>query len=98
MRARWIVAASLLAALDAYLLLFRWADVAGNVEAQFILVTPAFVAHHVLTRRYLDHMHAETQQRLDAQDAAMKAAHKQVGELHALHIHGEWPEDRHRAR
>lgn len=98
MRARWITAALVLLVLDAYLLLFRWTDVAGNIEAQFVIVTPAFIAHHVLTRRHLERLHAETRDRLDAQDDALATAHKQVGELHALHLHGEWPEDRHRAR
>ena len=39
MRARWLVLAALLLALDVYLLAYRWADVAGNIEAQFIIST-----------------------------------------------------------
>lgn len=71
MRARWILLAALLLALDVYLLGWRWADVAGNVEAQFIIITPAFIAQHIALRRHVDRRHAEVHQRLDAQDHAL---------------------------
>ena len=71
MRARWFLLAVLLLALDVYLLGWRWSDVAGNVEAQFIISTPQFIALHLLTKRHVDRRHAETRQRLDAQDAAL---------------------------
>ena len=71
MRIRWILSALLLVALDVYLIAYHWADVGGNVEAQFIIVTPQFVALHVLSKRRADRHHAETQARLDAQDQAL---------------------------
>lgn len=82
MRLRWILAALLLVALDVYLVAWRWSDVAGNVEAQFIIVTPAFLAHHLAVRRRQDQLHAETQARLDAQDKALAANHAKVAEIH----------------
>ena len=75
MRARWITAALLLLVLDVYLIGWRWNDVAGNVEAQFVIVTPAFLAHHIATKRRADRQHAETQARLDAQDQALATLH-----------------------
>lgn len=82
MRLRWITAALLLLALDAYLLAFHWQDVAGNVEAQFIIITPAFLIQHLALRRHVDRRHAETEQRLTAQDEALAANHVKVTELH----------------
>ena len=82
MRARWIILAALLVALDAYLIGWHWQDVAGNVEAQFIIVNPAFLAHHLATKRRQERLHAETQARLDAQDETLAAAHQQVTEIH----------------
>ena len=82
MRLRWILVALLLVALDVYLVGWRWNDIAGNVEAQFIIVTPAFLAHHLATKRRQDRQHAETQARLDAQDEALAEAHAKVTELH----------------
>lgn len=71
MRARWLLLGLLLVALDVYLLGWRWSDVAGNVEAQFIIITPAFLIQHLALKRRADRHHAETQARLDAQDAAL---------------------------
>lgn len=82
MRLRWITLAVLLVALDAYLLLYRWGDVAGNIEAQFVIITPAFLLQHLALRRHVDRRHAEVHQRLDAQDQALAAAHQQVADLH----------------
>lgn len=82
MRLRWIMIGLLLVALDVYLVGWRWNDVAGNVEAQFIIVTPAFLAHHLAARRRQDQLHAETQARLDAQDEALAAAHAKVAAIH----------------
>lgn len=82
MRLRWIAPAALLVALDAYLLLYRWNDVAGNIEAQFVITTPAFLLQHLALKRHVDRRHAETAQRLDAQDEALAAAHAKVTELH----------------
>lgn len=67
----WAVLALLLVALDVYLVGWRWADVGGNVEAQFIISTPGFVALHVLSKRRAERHHAQTQQRLDKQDEAL---------------------------
>jgi membrane protein implicated in regulation of membrane protease activity len=82
MRLRWIVAALLLVALDAYLLLYRWSDVGGNIEAQFVIITPAFLLQHLALRRHVDRRHAETAQRLDAQDEALAANRAKVADLH----------------
>jgi membrane protein implicated in regulation of membrane protease activity len=82
MRLRWIAAALLLVALDAYLLLYRWNDVAGNIEAQFVIITPAFLLQHLALKRHVDRRHTETAQRLDAQDEALAAAHAKVTALH----------------
>lgn len=65
MRRRWIVAAVALLALDAYLLIWQWKAVGGNVEAQFILITPAFIAQHFALRRHVDRRHAQTHARLN---------------------------------
>ncbi|MFB8182647.1 hypothetical protein ACFC8N_42990 [Streptomyces sp. NPDC055966] len=89
MRARWIAVALALVALDVYLLLEHWNDVAGNVEAQFIIVTPAFLIQHLALRRHVDRRHAETEQRLGKKVAE---THAQVAELHALHVEGQLPD------
>ncbi|MFF3151791.1 hypothetical protein [Streptomyces sp. NPDC057910] len=59
-RTRWIFAALVVLALDAYLLAYRLTDVAGNLEASVIWGTPALVAQHVALRRHADRQHAET--------------------------------------
>ena len=82
MRLRWILAALLLVALDAYLIGWHWQDVGGNVEAQFILSTPQFIALHLLTKHRADKHQAEVHARLDAQDEALAANHQKVTELH----------------
>lgn len=82
MRLRWILAASLLVALDAYLIGWRWSDVGGNVEAQFIIATPQFIALHLLSKRRAERHQAEVHARLDAQDETLAAAHSQVAEIH----------------
>lgn len=82
MRARWIAAALLLVALDAYLLAWQWPLVGGNVLAQIIIVTPAFIAQHFALKWHVDRRHAQTEQRLDAQDKTLAAAHAKVDELH----------------
>lgn len=66
----WAALALLLVTLDVYLLGWRWSDVAGNVEAQFIIVTPAFLIQHAALRRHVNRRHAELHRRLDAQDRA----------------------------
>jgi hypothetical protein len=104
-RLRWVLPAAALLALDLYLLVWRTSEVLGNCEAQVIIVTPAFVISHVLHRRDAARHHAEQVGRAEAH-AAELAAHRQemaavaakVTELHQLHIHGSWPEDRHQGR
>lgn len=59
-RTWWILAALLVLAVDAYLLAYHWADVAGNLAASVIWGTPALVAQHVALRRHADRQHAET--------------------------------------
>jgi hypothetical protein len=64
-RARWIAAAAPLLALDAYLLIWQWPLVGGNVLAEALIVTPAFLAQHLALRRHVDRRHSETHARLD---------------------------------
>lgn len=73
----WAVLAAGLVALDVYLLGWQWANVGGNVEAQFIIVTPAFIAQHLALRRHVDRRHAELHARLDAQDHAAASLRKE---------------------
>jgi membrane protein implicated in regulation of membrane protease activity len=68
----------LLMALDVYLVGWRWSDVGGNVEAQFIIVTPQFIALHLLSKRRAERHQAETQGRLDAQDHALAELHQRL--------------------
>lgn len=82
MRARWIAAVLLLVVLDVYLIGWRWADVGGNVEAQFIISTPQFIALHLLSKRRAERHQAEFHARIDAQDETLAAAHRQVAEIH----------------
>lgn len=77
-RWQWAVLSVLLIALDVYLVGWRWSDVGGNVEAQFIIVTPAFLVHHLVTKHRQDRQHAETQARLDAQDQALAELHQRL--------------------
>ena len=98
-RLRWVLAVVGLLAYDVYLLAFQLADIKGNVEAQFVIITPAFVVSHLLHRRRSDRQHAEQVGRQEAH-AAELAAHRQemaaviekVGELHDLSIEGRLPE------
>lgn len=105
MRWYWLLAVLLLAVFDGYCLVFQWSAVAGNTAAAIIWATPAFAAHHVLTRRRQDRHHREQTGRAEAQAAQLAtvtgqvdAMAAQVGQLHALHLHGVWPEDRHQGR
>ena len=89
MRVYWIAAGLALLVLDVYLLLWRWNDVAGNIEAQFVIVTPAFLIQHFALKRHVDRRHAETEQRLGK---TVAETHAQVAELHALHVEGRIPD------
>jgi hypothetical protein len=84
--------------LDAYLCAYHWADMVGNIEAQFVIVTPAFMGQHVALRRHADRQHAEQVGRqeahaveLAAHREEMKAVAEKVGELHDLSIEGRLP-------
>lgn len=68
-RAAWAVAALAVAALAVYLVVYRWADVGGNLEAQAVITAPAFVTHHLLIRRHVARQHEQTQQALAAATA-----------------------------
>lgn len=92
-RLRWIVPGAALLALDVYLCAFRWSDMVGNIEAQFLIVTPAFGAHHFAVRRQSKAQHRELTERLDAQDAAIGTTVGKVGELHDWHLRGILPPD-----
>ena len=81
----WLLVALVLVGLDVYLLGWRLADVQGNVEAQFIIVTPAFLVSHVLHRRRADRQHAERM-------ADQAKLHAKVDALHA-HLGVEPAED-----
>ncbi|MEV8523117.1 hypothetical protein AB0451_03015 [Streptomyces sp. NPDC052000] len=59
-RTWWILAALTVLVGDVFLLVYRWGDVAGNLEASIIWGTPALVAQHVALRRHADRQHAET--------------------------------------
>ena len=85
----WALLAAALVALDVYLVGWRWGDVGGNVEAQFIIVTPAFIVQHFALKWHVDRRHAETEQRLAG---TLAETHAQVAELHALHIEGVLPD------
>lgn len=81
MRSRllWALLAVLLIGLDVYLLGWRLSDVQGNVEAQFIIVTPAFLVSHVLHRRRADRQHAERMADQAALHAKVDALHQHLG-------------------
>lgn len=84
----WLAVAVLLVAYDVYLFGWRLDEVQGNVEAQFIIVTPMFLLKHWSDVRRARRDRAEVRARLDAQDEAMAETHRKVHELHALHVEG----------
>ncbi|MEZ0089918.1 hypothetical protein [Streptacidiphilus sp. EB129] len=96
-RLYWVLAVAGLLGLDVYFLGWRLAEVQGNVEAQFIIVTPAFVVSHVLHRRRADRHHAEqlaaVEQQHQERSEADAVLHRQVGELHDWHLRGVLPPD-----
>ncbi|MHA6764668.1 hypothetical protein [Streptacidiphilus sp. PAMC 29251] len=108
----WLAAVLLLAAFDVWCFLDHWSAVAGNTAASIIWTTPVVAAHHLVTKHRQDRHNAEQTVRVEAQAARlgaqqeqladhrddMAAVAQQVGELHGLHLHGTWPEDRHRDR
>lgn len=81
MRSRllWAAAAALLVALDVYLLGWRLSDVLGNVEAQFIIVTPAFIVSHLLHKRRADRQHAERMAVHERVESKLDALHQHLG-------------------
>lgn len=96
---RWLPLVLLLAGYDAYLLLYRLPEVQGNVEAQFIIITPGFILSHLLHRRHADAQHQErmaahraTDVQLAAHRVEMTAVITKVGELHQFHIRGILPD------
>ena len=93
-----VVATLALLALDVYLCKYRWNDMLGNLEAQVVIITPAFVVSHVLHKRRSDRQHAERMAAHDANAAElaahreeMKAVVEKVGEMHELSIEGRLP-------
>ncbi len=97
-RLYWPLVGVLLVAYDFYLLRYRLSDVQGNVEAQFIIITPMFLLKHWSDVRRARRDRAEVHARLDAQDEAMAETHRKVGELHALHVGGQAPRSPRRYR
>lgn len=73
----WAALAAGLVGLDVYLLGWQWGLVGGNVLAQFIITTPAFIAQHLALKRHMDRRHAELHARLDAQDHAAASLRKE---------------------
>lgn len=101
----WLAAVLALAGFDVWCFMDHWSAVAGNTAASIIWTTPVVAAHHLVTRRRQDRHNAEQAGRAEAQSAQLAAVTgqvdsvaAQVGELHQLHIHGVWPEDKHRGR
>lgn len=94
----WAVLFAAAVGVSCWLLANWWQAIWPNLAASIIWGTPALATHHLLIRRHVDSKHAQTEARLDAQDEAHAEVAKRVGELHGLHIHGTWPEDRHRDR
>lgn len=58
-RASWIAAVVALAAVDAWLCLFRMADMLGNLEAQLVIWLPGLIASHLLQHRAAERRHRE---------------------------------------
>lgn len=81
MRSRfgWVLLTAALVALDVYFLGWRLAEVQGNVEAQFIIVTPAFVISHVLHRRRAERHHQERMAAHAETDRKLTALHEHLG-------------------
>ncbi|MDJ0345235.1 hypothetical protein QMK19_03765 [Streptomyces sp. H10-C2] len=73
-RAVWIVSTAGLVALSYYLVAYRWDEVGGNIEAQVVIITPAFAVHHLLIRRRADRQHAQTVAAIGAADPSTKGA------------------------
>lgn len=101
----WLAAVLALAGFDVWCFMDHWSAVAGNTAASIIWTTPVVAAHHLVTRRRQDRQHAEHMAGQRAQAQALSARRRdlavvaaQVGQLHQLHIHGVWPEDKHRGR
>lgn len=78
-RALWALVAAGLVALDVYLIGWRLGDVLGNVEAQFIIVTPGFLVSHWLHKRRADRQHAERMADQAALHAKVDAVHAHLG-------------------
>jgi hypothetical protein len=101
-----LAAAGVLAAYDVYLLGWRLAEVQGNLEAQMVIITPAFVVSHLLRARQSRVQHREVMEQhrkaMAAQEdhAEQLAAHRdetavlaeKVGELHDFHLHMKLPD------
>lgn len=95
----WLLLTAVLVAYDVYLLGWRLAEVQGNVEAQFVIITPAFVISHVLRRRRADAQHGELMAAHATAAAAveehrneMAATIARVRELHEFQLHMRLPE------
>lgn len=96
-RLRWGVLMVALLALDAWLCRYRWLDMQGNIEAQFVIITPAFVLKHLADRHDRRQLH---DQRMEADDRrhqerldADQELHRKVRELHDWHLRGILPPD-----
>jgi hypothetical protein len=92
-------AAAVLAAYDVYLLGWRLAEVQGNLEAQMVIITPAFVVSHLLRARQSRVQHREAMaahedhaEQLAAHRAETAALAEKVGELHDFHLHMKLPD------
>jgi hypothetical protein len=95
-RTRWALLAAALLALDVWLCLYRWSDMVGNLEAQVVIVTPAFLLHHVLMRRHVDRKEEarkeEERARHLEQRTREQAMERKLTELHDFHVRGKLPD------
>jgi hypothetical protein len=110
MRRAWWAMALLLAGAalvlyDVDLLRNHLPDVQGNLEASVIWGTPAAL----LLLWHTERRHRQREAAADARHSELLAAvqartdgdaemRRKIDEIHALHLHGTWPEDRHRGR
>lgn len=85
-RSRVVLIGVLLLAVDAALLLFQYAEVIGNIEAEVILGTWQSVGVAAWLKARMDRHHAALHERLNQQDAALAETHHRVRELHDLHL------------
>jgi hypothetical protein len=88
---RFAVGFVLWLAVSIVLLTLQYTQVIGNLEAQVILGGWPAIGAAAWIKARMDRHHAAVHARLDAQDAAMKDAHRKIADLHTLHVEGRVP-------